>query len=128
MAELKILIVEDEMIIAANISLQLSELGYEITGILPRGEEALAHINEEMPDIVLLDIQLKGEMDGIQTAQLMQLEHNIPIIYLTANAFWILVIRSSFSNRFAYLSWFLMAIIIFYPFFKHINFCPRIYR
>lgn len=82
----KILIVEDEMIIAANISLQLSELGYEITGILPRGEEALAHINEEMPDIVLLDIQLKGEMDGIQTAQLMQLEHNIPIIYLTANA------------------------------------------
>ncbi|WP_111709650.1 EpsG family protein [Lutibacter citreus] len=39
-------------------------------------------------------------------------------IYLTANAFWILVIRSSFSNRFAYLSWFLMAVIIFYPFFK----------
>ncbi|UMB60344.1 EpsG family protein [Lutibacter sp. A80] len=44
--------------------------------------------------------------------------HQLFNIYLTANAFWILVIRSSFSNRFAYLSWFLMAIIIFYPFFK----------
>jgi len=44
--------------------------------------------------------------------------HQLFNIYVTANAFWILVIRSSFSNRFAYLSWFLMAIVIFYPFFK----------
>ena len=82
----KILIVEDEMVIAANISLQLSDLGYEVTGILPRGEEALIQIQEEMPDIVLMDIQLKGELDGIETAHLMQVEHNIPVIYLTANA------------------------------------------
>ncbi len=47
-----------------------------------------------------------------------KLYHQLFNIYVTANAFWILVIRSSFSNRFAYLSWFLMAIIIFYPFFK----------
>ncbi len=82
----KILIVEDEMIIAANISLQLSELGYEVTGILPRGEEVLPHIKEEKPDIILLDIQLKGEMNGIETAQLIQQEYQIPLIYLTANA------------------------------------------
>ena len=82
----KILIVEDEMVIAANISLQLSDLGYEVTGILPRGEEALNHIQERAPDIVLMDIQLKGELDGIETAHLMQVEHNIPVIYLTANA------------------------------------------
>lgn len=81
----KILIVEDEMVIAANISLQLSELGYEVTGILPRGEEALAHVRVEIPDIVLMDIQLKGKMDGIETAQLMQVDYNIPVIYLTAN-------------------------------------------
>lgn len=82
----KILVVEDEMVIAANISLQLSELGYEVTGILPRGEEAIEHIKIERPDIVLLDIQLKGELDGIETANLILKDHNIPIIYLTANA------------------------------------------
>lgn len=82
----KILIVEDEMIIAANISLQLNELGYEVTGIVPRGEEALLHIKSEIPDILLLDINLKGNLDGVETAAEMQKTHNIPVIYLTANA------------------------------------------
>ena len=72
----KILIVEDEMIIAANISLQLSTLGYEVSGIIPRGEEALLHIKQNQPDIVLMDIQLKGELNGIETAQLMQQDFN----------------------------------------------------
>ena len=83
---IKILIIEDEMIIAANISLQLSKLGYEVTGILPRGEEALAHIQENKPDILLLDIQLKGKLDGVETAELVQQECDMPIIYLTANS------------------------------------------
>jgi len=82
---INILIVEDEMIIAANISLQLSKLGYNISGNVPRGEEALVHIKENKPDIILLDIRLKGKLDGIETAELMQKEYNIPIIYLTAN-------------------------------------------
>lgn len=81
----KILIVEDEMLIGANISLQLNELGYEVTGIVPRGEEALNHIEDNPPDIMLLDINLKGDLDGIETALAMQKTHNIPIIYLTAN-------------------------------------------
>jgi len=80
----KIFIVEDEMIIAANISLQLSNLGYEVTGIAVRGEEAMLHIKENKPDIVLMDIQLKGNLDGIETVQLIQKEYEIPIIYLTA--------------------------------------------
>ena len=83
---IKILIVEDEMIIGANISLQLTELGYEVTGLVPRGEEALKHIADNPPDILLLDINLKGNLDGIQTAEKMQETHNIPIIYLTANS------------------------------------------
>jgi DNA-binding LytR/AlgR family response regulator len=82
---IKILIVEDEMIIAANTSLQLSNLGYEVSGIVSRGEDALLHIKENLPDIVLLDIQLKGELDGIETAHQMQKDYNIPIIYLTSN-------------------------------------------
>lgn len=85
-APIKILVVEDEMVIGANISLQLSNLGYEVTGIIPRGEEALLHIHENQPDLVLMDINLKGKLDGIETALQMQKKHDIPIIYLTANA------------------------------------------
>lgn len=82
---IKILIVEDEMLIAANISLQLQNLGYEIGGIFPKGEEALAHLKEHSADIVLLDIQLKGDLDGIETAVKIKELYDLPIIFLTAN-------------------------------------------
>ena len=82
----KILIVEDEMIIGANISLHLTRLGYEVTGIFGRGEEAIASAKANRPDIVLMDIQLKGPIDGIETARRLQSEFDIPVIYLTANA------------------------------------------
>ena len=81
----KILVVEDEMIIAAKISMQLSSLGYEVTGILPRGEEAILHVKDNKPDIILLDIKLKGKLDGIETAMALQHQGPIPIIFLTAN-------------------------------------------
>lgn len=81
----KILIVEDDMIIGAKISMQLINLGYEVTGIIPRGEEAITHVFANKPDIVLLDINLKGELDGIETAIQMQEKEDIPIIYVTAN-------------------------------------------
>lgn len=83
---IKILVVEDEMIIGAKISLQLTNLGYEVTGILPRGEEAILHVQENKPDIVLLDINLRGKIDGIETAKRIQQASNTPVIYLTANA------------------------------------------
>ena len=82
----KILVVEDEMIIGAKVSMFLTELGYEVTGILPRAEEALLHLEENPPDIALLDIQLKGSMDGIALAQTLQKDHHIPVIFLTANS------------------------------------------
>jgi len=82
----KILVVEDEMIIGAKVSMFLIELGYEVTGILPRAEEALLHLEENPPDIALLDIQLKGSMDGIALAQILQKDHHIPVIFLTANS------------------------------------------
>jgi DNA-binding LytR/AlgR family response regulator len=84
--QIKILVVEDEMIIAAKISMLLTNLGYEVTGILPRGEEVILHVQENRPDLILLDIHLKGKLSGIETAALLQQQHTIPIIYLTANA------------------------------------------
>lgn len=101
---LKILIVEDEMIIAANISLQLTSLGYEVTGIIPRGEEALLHIKQHQPDMVLLDINLKGKIDGIETALLMLQDYQIPIIYLTANADDANFNRAKATNPYAFIS------------------------
>ncbi|WP_289030507.1 response regulator [uncultured Algoriphagus sp.] len=82
----RILIVEDDMIIAANISLQLSKLGYEVTGIESRGEDAVNHAIENRPDIILMDIQLKGGMTGIDAAKKIQEKTAIPLIYLTANS------------------------------------------
>ncbi len=100
----KIFIIEDEMIIAANISLQLNDLGYDVTGIATRGEEALAHIKINQPDIILLDIQLKGEIDGIETAKIIQQHHEIPIIYVTANVDQIYFDRAKETHPFAFIS------------------------
>ncbi len=100
----KILVVEDEMIIAANIALQLKKLGYEVTGIATTGKETLAQIKNSPPDIVLLDIQLKGDLDGIETALLMQQDYNIPIIYLTANADDAYFMRAKKTNPYAFIS------------------------
>jgi len=100
----RILIVEDEMIIGANISLQLNSLGYEVSGIVPRGEEALVHIRQNKPDIVLMDIQLKGNLDGVQTVQLMQKDFDIPIIYLTANGDDANFTRAKATNPHAFIS------------------------
>ncbi len=82
----KILIVEDDMIIAANISLQLTKLGYEVTGIESRGEAAISNVKGNPPNILLLDINLKGALNGIETAKAIQISHDLPIIYLTANS------------------------------------------
>lgn len=101
---IKILIVEDEMIIAANTSLQLTNLGYEVSGIVSRGEEVLAHIEENLPDIILLDIRLKGKLDGIETAHQMQKHFNIPIIYLTSNVDDANFERAKKTNPYAFIS------------------------
>jgi len=100
----KILIVEDEMIIGANISLQLSKLGYEVTGIVSRGEEAILHVRHSRPDIVLMDIQLKGALDGIETVNQMHLENKIPIIYLTASTDEENFERAKSTNPYAFIS------------------------
>jgi DNA-binding LytR/AlgR family response regulator len=101
---LKILIVEDEMLIAANLAMQLENIGYEILGIIPRGEDAIDAVKNEKPDLVLMDINLKGEMDGIKTATQMQLESPIPIIYLTANTDEASFNRAKATNPYAFLS------------------------
>jgi DNA-binding LytR/AlgR family response regulator len=101
---LKILIVEDEMLIGANLAMQLEGIGYTIMGIIPRGEDAIESIKKDIPDLVLMDINLKGNMDGIETATKMQLISPIPIIYLTANSDAAHFERAKATNPYAFLS------------------------
>ena len=82
----KILMVEDDMIIAADISMQLAKLGYEVIGINTRGEDALSTIENNRPDIVLMDIVLSGKMNGIETALIVLEKFQVPVIFLTSNA------------------------------------------
>ncbi len=99
-----ILIVEDEMIIATLIALQLTSLGYEVTGIIPRAEDALLHIRQRKPDMILLDINLNGEIDGIEMAHMMQKEIEVPIIYISANTDLSCYERAKATRPFAFIS------------------------
>ncbi|MVM38486.1 response regulator [Spirosoma sp. HMF3257] len=101
---LKLLVVEDDMIIAANIALQLSKLGYEVSGIVPRGEEAILHAETNRPDLILLDISLKGSLDGIDTAHAIHQRWNIPIIYVTANTDEATFARAKKTHPYAYIA------------------------
>jgi len=81
-----ILIVEDERIVAVDIKMGLKRLGYSICGIAYSGEEAIKKAEETRPDLVLMDIVLEGEMDGIKAAAKIRSRFNIPVVYLTAYA------------------------------------------
>jgi diguanylate cyclase (GGDEF)-like protein len=82
----KILIVEDESIIAEDISDSLISLGYSITDIVYSGEEAIHSATEFRPDLVLMDVNLQGEIDGITAAEEIRSRFQIPVVYLTAYA------------------------------------------
>lgn len=101
---IKILVVEDEMIIGAKISMLLTNLGYNVAAVLARGEEAILYLKENNADIVLLDINLKGSLDGIETATQIQKYSNIPVIYLTANADEATFTRAKITRPYAFIS------------------------
>jgi PAS domain S-box-containing protein len=82
----KILIVEDEGIIASHIASRLAKTGYEVAGIAESSDEALAQMEELHPELVLMDIRIKGERDGIETAIAIRDRFDIPVIYLTAHS------------------------------------------
>lgn len=86
MASARIMIVEDEQITAADIEDMLTSLGYSVTATVASGEEALRRAAEDPPDLVLMDIRLKGKCDGIETALQLRQRFDIPSIYLTAHA------------------------------------------
>ncbi len=86
MNKFKIIIVEDEALIADNIAEILEDCGYEISAVCGKVETAIIEITKHKPDLVLLDINLKGNLDGIDLAHEINKKHHIPFIFLTSNS------------------------------------------
>jgi len=99
----KVFIVEDEAITALDIKRTLEKLNYEIVGVTDRGEDAIKMIDKSDPDIILMDITLKGELNGIETARLLNIQTDIPIVYLTAHFDDETVERSKSTNPYGFL-------------------------
>ncbi|MCX7666351.1 MAG: response regulator [Gemmataceae bacterium] len=99
---IKILVVEDELIIAADISARLTRLGYEVVGQADHPEEAIRLAGERAPHIVLMDIQLKGNGDGVMVAHQISQRFRIPVVYLTAHADEATLQRAKLAEPFGY--------------------------
>lgn len=103
MTPTSVLIVEDEMIIAQDLRIRLSRMGYEIMGPVASGEEALELLQGQQPDVVLMDIVLDGELDGIETTARIKELYDIPVIFVTANSDLTTVERAQATQPFSYL-------------------------
>lgn len=86
MKDIQIVVVEDELIVGMMIKLKLAKMGYCVSGIVSKGIDAISMVKESDPDLVLMDIRLKGGMDGIETAMKIREMSNIPIIFITADS------------------------------------------
>jgi PAS domain S-box-containing protein len=85
MSKAKILVVEDERIVGRDIQTTLQRAGYEVPAVVPSGAQAIAKASELDLDLVLMDVVLAGEIDGIETSRRIRLRQEIPVVYLTAN-------------------------------------------
>ncbi len=103
MPKARILVVEDEVIVAMDIQSRLRSLGYMVADHVGTGEEAVRKAGETRPDLVLMDIRLAGEMDGIQAAEKIHAEFDIPVVYLTAYADEETIQRAKVTEPFGYI-------------------------
>lgn len=103
MSPVKILVVEDESIVAMDIKHRLENMNYHVPAIISSGEEAVEKAAETLPDLILMDIVLRGDMDGIQAAQIIKDNYNIPVVYLTAYSDEKTLKRAKITGPFGYI-------------------------
>lgn len=99
----RILIVEDEGIVAMDLQFTLEKLGHKVVGVVASGEEAVRKVTEDQPNLVLMDIRLKGKIDGIEAASQIQSKFDVPVIYLTAHADKSTLARAKVTEPFGYI-------------------------
>jgi CheY-like chemotaxis protein len=100
----QVLVVEDEAIIAMDILGMLKKMGCARSEAVFSGEESVQRVAEHRPDLVLMDIRLKGRMDGIQAAHQIFYEYDVPVVYLTAFGDEATIDRANGSARFGYIT------------------------
>jgi len=103
MAKARIMIVEDERIVAGDVKRILQNMGYAVPAVVSSGEEAIKRAQEENPDLVLMDIVLQGEMDGIEAARKIRSRLDIPVLYLTAYTNTGMLQRAKVTEPFGYI-------------------------
>jgi PAS domain S-box-containing protein len=103
MSAKRILIVEDDAIISWHMEKSLRELGYEVVGVVDKGETALEIVEADPPDLIVMDIRLKGEMDGIEAALILHDRFGLPVVYLTAYTDPVTIERAKQTEPYGYL-------------------------
>jgi PAS domain S-box-containing protein len=101
--EKKILVVEDEFITASALKVTLNRMGYDVVGMADTGEKAISNAEQLKPNLVLMDIILKGEMNGITAADIIRQRYNIPVIYLTGQSDDTTIAHALESEPFGYI-------------------------
>jgi diguanylate cyclase (GGDEF)-like protein/PAS domain S-box-containing protein len=100
---INLMLVEDERIVAFDLKRQLHAFGYAVGSVVASGEQAVEQVMEAKPDLVLMDIHLEGQMDGIEAASVIRSQHQIPVVFLTAYAEEDTLRRALDSRPFGYL-------------------------
>lgn len=103
MQQVQVLVVEDESIVGADIRQNLTMLGYRVPAVLASGEEAIKKAAEECPDLVLMDIHLKGKIDGIEAAKIVQSRLKVPVVFITAFADEATIQRAKSTEPYGYI-------------------------
>lgn len=103
MAGQKILIVEDEAVVARDLELTLKRLGYDVVGVAQFAAEAVGKVADSRPDLVLMDISLQGDRDGVQAAEVIGQRFGTPVVYLTAHTDKATVARAQSTKPAGYL-------------------------
>lgn len=100
---MKILIIEDDRLISLMLSKMVQKMGHEVLAVHAQGEKAVTSADELPVDLILMDIMLEGNMDGIEAMQEIQSKHNVPVIYITGNSDESTKTRASSTDYAAYL-------------------------
>jgi CheY-like chemotaxis protein len=103
MVDSKILIVEDDFIVAIDLKIHLEKMGYHVLDITDNGNDALKKTRETNPDLILMDIHLKGNIDGIDTAQKINNLYHVPVIYVTGYNDKNTIKRANITEPFGYI-------------------------
>jgi PAS domain S-box-containing protein len=99
----RVLVVEDELLIAHDIQRRLQQMGYHVVDVVSTGVDALRAVAEHAPDVVLMDIRLRGGMSGVETAAQVRAHHDVPVVYLTAHADEEMLERVKVTEPFGYI-------------------------